>query len=200
MAVLLSVPLTTIVLVASVNASEEDREVLQVVRTAVAITRVVGSHDAAASQFDSQTCIGVYRIAEDGVSGTRVDLHAVAIVAGDDVVADRVPAGRSLDNSTISPVTDQHAISRVTLVQRARDIGANEVVLDQVARGIGAEDDHAIALTAAGIARDDVAVCSGCSADRIVRCVLDDDTVEVADGCGAGHVEANDVSRDLVIG
>ena len=73
------------------------------------------------------------------------------VVAGQDVVADGIRAGSAFVDAAVAPVADQHAGVRVAEVQQAGNVRADVVVLDQVARGVRAEDDDAAALAAASV-------------------------------------------------
>ena len=90
--------------------------------------------------------------------------------------------------------------ARVAQIQRASNIRADVVVLDQVPDGVGPEDDDTVALKSARISGDDIALCACRPADSVMGGILDDDAVEIADSGCPGSIEADNVALDAIAG
>src|SRR5262249_6931202 len=106
------------------------------------------------------------------------------------ICADEVPG----DGRVRRTSGDANAADGVAAVERAGDIGADVVALEDVSGRCAAGDLNPVA----GVAADDVALGRGRAADQVVG-VADGDAAAVAQRGGAGGIQADDVALDLAV-
>src|SRR5262249_29715318 len=125
--------------------------------------------------------VGADEAALDGVV-RRGDEHAIAGVAGDDVVLRGVAAGAGPGEARVTPVGDRRA---------AGVVGADVIAPDQGAGGAVEERD-----AAGAVAGDQVARPGGRAADHVADRLDADAVAAVGDGGGAVLVGADEVAAD----
>ena len=115
----------------------EHREVLQVVRTAVRPARSVRGH-ARRCEIDAEAAVAEDRVRQDRIARSRVDEHARARVAGDDVglagvcAANRV--ARGIHENAVAVVGDRGGLGGVQadVVAFNQNGGRSEVGVDEI--------------------------------------------------------------------
>ena len=135
-------------------------EILTLVGPPVPIAEVVGI-DPGRAQVDTQTCVGVEGIGQDGGANTGFHGNTVSLVEGNGISR---PGYTSADGVFVRRADDEHAGTAVAQIDCAGGIRADEVALHP-GQPRAANDGHA-ALVPVAIARDDIPGSGGYTPDQ----------------------------------
>jgi hypothetical protein len=164
----------------------QNRKVLQPVWPRIGVSGVVWGH-AVVIQIDAQTAVGENAVSADDIPNITSDGDAGIDVERDEIAA----AGRGGIAGFHVRVVDQDAVAAVTQRQRARDIGADVIPLDnhRIDEGTGPN-------AVAQIPRDDIAGGGRIPADDdlVSEKVAKDAVALIGHGGGAGGVGADAVA------
>ena len=165
--------------------ARQDREVLQLVRAAVAVSVIV-RRDSGVAEIDSQTAVGKYRIGKNEISRAATNEDTARAVEGNRVA--RRAANDEIRGGVGAAQID--AVAAVTQRVDSVGLGANQIPEDggQLA---GSTDKNSVVR----VPRNDVGCGSGSAPNHVRPSVRDDHTsATIAQSHHSGEVGANEVA------